>query len=181
MCFPCGKMSWAKTRARVRCVCVWRSNDIFGAIDMTAFYRQIGLDPACRYLTGFASDQGTFVCTRLPMGLKNACAHAQKVLQQALEDDPILGPLGFRNYFDDLPYGAKTEDELVQITEALFQFCDRWRLKINPEKSVFGVTSITHVGFVVSKHGIAIDPERTRDIAEISIPKSIKKLHPELR
>jgi hypothetical protein len=151
-------------------------NDIFGAVDMTAFYRQIGLDPSCRYLTGFASDQGTFVYTRLPMGLKNACAHAQKVLQQALEDDPILGPLGFRNYFDDLPYGAKTEDEFVAITEALFQFCDRWKLKINPEKSVFGVTSITHVGFVVSKNGIAIDPERTRDIAELSVPKSIKKV-----
>jgi hypothetical protein len=149
---------------------------IFGAVDMLSFYRQIELDPACRYLTGFASDQGTFVYTRVPMGLKNACAHAQKVLQQALEDDPVLGPLGFKNYFDDLPYGANSEDEFVHITEALFQFCARWKLKINPEKSVFGVTSITHVGFVVSETGIAIDPERTRDIAELSVPKSIKKV-----
>jgi hypothetical protein len=134
------------------------------------------LEESCRYLTGFASDQGTFVYTRLPMGLKNACAHSQKVLQQALEDDPVLGPLGFRNYFDDLPYAAKTEDEFLRITEALFEFCSRWKLKVNPEKSVFGVNSITHVGFVVSRDGIAIDPERTKDIAELSVPKSTKKV-----
>jgi hypothetical protein len=149
---------------------------IFGAIDYSSYYRQIELDPACRHLTGFASDQGTFVYTRLPMGLKNACAHAQKVLQQALEEDSILGPLGFRNYVDDLPYGANSEDDFVHITEALFKFCVKWQLKINPDKCVFGVTSITHVGFVVSANGIAIDPERTRDIAELSVPKSIKKV-----
>jgi len=41
---------------------------------------------------------------------------------------------------------------------------------------VFGVTSITHVGFVVSEAGVAIDPERTKDISGMQAPKSIKKV-----
>jgi hypothetical protein len=151
-------------------------NSIFGAIDMSSFYRQIKMKKSAQYLTGFASDQGTYVYTRVPMGLKNACAHSQRVLQEALEKDPILGPLGFRNYFDDLPFAAKSEDEFIYILTAILDFCTLWRLKVNPDKSVFGVTSITHVGFVVSKDGIAIDPERTKDIASLEIPRSIKKV-----
>jgi hypothetical protein len=149
---------------------------IFGAFDFTSYYRQIRLHEDSQYLTGFASDEGTFCYTRVPMGITGACGYAQKVLQDALLADPVLGPLRFRNYFDDLPYGAKSEDEFLRITEALLNFCAEWKLKVNPEKTVLGVTSITHVGFVVSKDGVAIDPERTRDIRELTAPKSIKKV-----
>ncbi len=149
---------------------------IFGALDMSSYYRQIRLHIDSQYLTGFASDEGTYCYTRVPMGITGACQYAQKVLQDALAADPVLGPLGIRNYFDDLPFGADTEDEFMVILEALLNFCLEWKLKVNPEKTVLGVKSITHVGFVVSEHGIAIDPERTRDIVELTAPKSIKKV-----
>jgi hypothetical protein len=64
----------------------------------------------------------------------------------------------------------------LRVMEALLNFCVKWRLKVNPEKSVFGVTSVTHVGFIVSADGVQIDPERTRDIAELTSPKSVKKV-----
>lgn len=149
---------------------------IFGAIDFSSYYRQIRLHEDSQYLTGFASEDGTYCYTRVPMGVTGACQWAQKVLQDALAQDEVLGPLGFRNYFDDLPFGADTPDEFMAIMEALLNFCVKWKLKVNPSKSVFGVTSITHVGFIVSEHGIQIDPERTRDIAELEAPKSIKKV-----
>jgi transposase InsO family protein len=149
---------------------------IFGAIDFSSYYRQIRLHEDSQYLTGFASDEGTYCYTRVPMGVTGACQWAQKVLQDALAEDEVLGPLGFRNYFDDLPFGAKTEDEFMRIMEALLNFCAKWKLKVNPSKSVFGVTSITHVGFVVSANGISIDPERTSDISALTAPKSLKKV-----
>ena len=149
---------------------------IFGTIDFSSYYRQIRLHEDSQYLTGFASDEGTFCYTRVPMGVTGACQWAQKVLQDALAVDDVLGPLGFRNYFDDLPFGAQTDDEFIRIMEALLNFCVKWKLKINAEKSVFGVTSITHVGFIVSADGVEIDPERTRDIAELTSPQSTKKV-----
>jgi hypothetical protein len=97
-------------------------------------------------------------------------------LQDALAKDPVLGPLGIKNYFDDVPFGAKSEEEFLSTMEAMLVFCAKWKLKINPEKSIFGVTSITHVGFVVSENGIAIDPERSKDITDLQAPKSIKKV-----
>jgi hypothetical protein len=149
---------------------------IFGALDFSSYYRQIRLHQDSQYLTGFASDEGTFCYTRVPMGITGACQYAQKVLQDALAQDPVLGPLGIRNYFDDLPFGAETEDEFMRVLEALLEFCSLWKLKINPDKTVLGVKSITHVGFVVSEEGIAIDPERTRDIKELTAPQSVKKV-----
>lgn len=149
---------------------------IFGAFDMASYYRQLRLHKDSQYLTGFASDEGTFVYCTVPMGIKTACAHAQRVLQEALQADPVLGPLGVKNYFDDLPFAADTEDEFMFIFEAILNFCSLHKLKVNPDKSVFGVKSITHVGFVVSENGISIDPERYRDLSELAVPKSIKKV-----
>jgi hypothetical protein len=149
---------------------------IFGALDFSSYYRQIRLHEDSQYLTGFASDEGTYCYTRVPMGITGACGYAQKVLQDALLADPKLGPLGIRNYFDDLPFGADTEDEYMEVLEALLEFCARWKLKINPDKTVLGVKSITHVGFIVSKDGVSIDPERTKDIAELTAPRSVKKV-----
>jgi hypothetical protein len=57
---------------------------IFGAFDFSSYYRQIRLHEDSQYLTGFASDEGTFCYCRVPMGIKTACAYAQRVLQEAV-------------------------------------------------------------------------------------------------
>jgi hypothetical protein len=151
---------------------------IFGAIDIRSYYRLINLKASCRYLTAFATDEGVFVYNRVAMGLRNACSHAQRVLQEKLAADPILGVRGanIRNYFDDIAWGCSTEDEFMTVLQALLEFGIKHRLKYNLEKSCFGVDSITHVGFIANKDGIKIDPERTRDIVELEAPKSTKKV-----
>jgi len=151
---------------------------IFGCVDISSYYRLIELKEDCKYLTGFATDEGTFVYERVAMGLKAACSHAQRVLQDALAADPILGLQGanIRNYFDDIAWGCSTEDEFINILTALMDFGVKHKLKYNQDKSCFGVDSITHVGFIADKDGIRIDPERTRDIVQLEAPKSTKKV-----
>jgi len=110
------------------------------------------------------------------MGLKNACAHAQSQLQGAIDADPILSKYGLRNYFDDLPLAAKTEDEFCEQMIAILELGVREQLKFNLEKSVFGMDSITHVGFIVKADGIEVDPQRIESLAELEAPKSMKGL-----
>jgi hypothetical protein len=112
------------------------------------------------------------------MGVRNACSHAQRVLQDKLAEDPVLGINGanIRNYFDDIAWGCNTEDEFITVLTALMEFGIKHQLKYNIEKSCFGVDSITHVGFIADKNGIRIDPERTRDIVELQPPKSTAKV-----
>jgi hypothetical protein len=154
------------------------NKEIFGAVDIRSYYRLIGLKKSCRYLTAFATDDGVYVYNRVAMGLRNACSHAQRVLQDKLAADPILGIAGanIRNYFDDIAWGSSTPDEFMKVLEALMEFGIKHRLKFNLEKSCFGVDSITHVGFIANKNGLKIDPERTRDIVELQAPRSTKKV-----
>jgi hypothetical protein len=151
-------------------------NKIFGCIDLSSYYHQIELDSGSRFLTGFITEDGVYEYQRVPMGLKNACAHAQSQLQGAIDNDPILSKYGLRNYFDDLPLAAKTEDEFCEQMIAILELGVRLGLKFNLEKSVFGMDSITHVGFIVKADGIEVDPQRIESLAELEVPKSMKGL-----
>ena len=147
---------------------------IFGCIDLSSYYHQIELAVGSRFLTGFVTEDGIFEYQRVPMGLKNACAHAQSELQLAIDRDPTLSKHGLRNYFDDLPLAADTEDEFIEILEAVLRMGSEQGLKFNLEKSIFGVDSITHVGFIVNAKGIEVDPQRIEALEQIEVPKSLK-------
>jgi hypothetical protein len=149
-------------------------NHVFGCIDLSSYYHQIELDEGSKFLTGFVTEDGVYEYQRVPMGLKNACAHAQSQLQKAIDADPVLSKYGLRNYFDDLPLAAKTEAEFLEQMEAVLMLGERNFLKFNLEKSIFGVDSITHVGFIVNKDGIKVDPQRIQSLQEIEVPKSMK-------
>ena len=47
---------------------------------------------------------------------------------------------------------------------------------MNPKKCVFGVSLGKLLGFIVSKRGIEIDPNKGKAIAEMSPPKNVKEL-----
>jgi hypothetical protein len=147
---------------------------IFGALDISQYYHQIELEIGSQYLTGFITEDGVFQYQRVPMGLTSACSWAQQELQQAIDKDPILRQYNVRNYFDDIPIGAKTDDEFIIILEALLALCTTWGLKINAEKSIFGVDSITHVGFLVDSDGARVDPMRTQSFRDMQTPSSVK-------
>jgi hypothetical protein len=147
---------------------------IFGALDISQYYHQIELEIGSQYLTGFITEDGVYQYQRVPMGLTSACAWAQQELQKSIDRDPILTKYNVRNYFDDIPLGAKTEAEFLEVVEALFALCAREQLKVNADKSVFGVDSITHVGFVVDAEGARVDPMRTQSFRDMAVPTSVK-------
>ncbi len=153
-----------------------KGKNIFGCVDASSYYHQITMHEESRYLTGFVTEDGVYEYARVPMGVKNACAHAQRELQMALDDDPVLRKFGIRNYFDDIPLAADTPEEFLELLTALFELALRFKIKFNLEKSIFGVDSITHCGFIVSAKGVQIDPMRTQSIREMEEPKSLKKV-----
>ena len=149
-------------------------NCVFGCIDLSSYYHQIELDEGSKFLTGFITEDGVFEYNRVAMGLKGACAHAQSCLQTAIDKDPVLSKYGLRNYFDDLPLAAKSEDEFLEQLTAVLELGRTFNLKFNLEKSIFGVKSITHVGFIVNAEGVEVDPQRLDALRDIPVPKSMK-------
>ena len=79
-------------------------------------------------------------------------------------------------YVDDILVKSKTCSEHPQALARILQRSQEHNLKMNPKKCVFGVSSGKLLGFIISKRGIEIDPNKAKAIAEISPPKNLKEL-----
>ena len=51
---------------------------------------------------------------------------------------------------------------------------EKYNLRLNPKKCVFGVTSGKFLGHIVSKRGIEVDPDKIKAIQEMLVPKTEK-------
>ena len=58
----------------------------------------------------------------------------------------------------------------------LFERLRKFQLKLNPAKCTFGATFGKLLGFVVSKKGIEIDPDKVRAIRDLPPPRTQKKV-----
>ena len=58
----------------------------------------------------------------------------------------------------------------------IFQCCQRYGISLNPKKSFFALSEGKILGFIVSKSGIHIDPDRIKEISEIPLPHNKKAM-----
>ena len=58
----------------------------------------------------------------------------------------------------------------------LFERLKKFQLKLNPAKCTFGAMSENLLGFVVSKRGIEIDPDKVRAIQDLPFPQTQKEV-----
>ena len=79
-------------------------------------------------------------------------------------------------YVDDMLAKSQDEDEHVMNLRKLFERLRKFQLKLNLAKCTFGATSGKLLGFVVSKKGIEIDPEKVRAIQDLPHPRTQKEV-----
>ena len=79
-------------------------------------------------------------------------------------------------YVDDILVKLKTLAEHPETLARILQRSREHNLKMNPKKCVFRVSSGKLLGFIVSKRGIKIDPNKAKAIAEMPPPKNLKEL-----
>jgi hypothetical protein len=153
------------------CIESLAGSEVFGSLDLSSMYWQIEVHPDDRHLTGFATEDGCFVFRRVPFGLKNAGAHAQKEFRAVLRSDPRLDSVN--NYLDDCFWGcggASKYEDFLRITTALFEVCEKFNVKINAEKTFLGADSLRVLGHRVDRFGMHIDPSRQDALLGIDTP-----------
>ncbi|GKU90476.1 hypothetical protein SLEP1_g4466 [Rubroshorea leprosula] len=76
-----------------------------------------------------------------------------------------------------MPFGLKNaaEDHLADLDET-FNNLKKNKMRLNPAKCIFGVEFGKFLGFMVSRRGIEVNPEKIRAIAEMKLPKSVKDI-----
>jgi len=109
----------------------------------------------------------------MPFGLKNAGATYQRLM------DRVLAPMIGRNvqaYVDDIVVTSQVKDQHITDLEELFTTIAKYKLKLHPEKCVFGVEAGKFLDFLLTNRGIEANPEKCAAILTMKSPISVKEV-----
>ena len=119
--------------------------------------------------TTFLTMWGTFCYKVMSFGLKNVGVTYQRVMVMLFHD---MMHKEIKMYVDDMIAKSKGEDDHVINLKKLFERLKKFQLKLNSAKCTFGATSRKLLGFVVSKKGIEIDPDKVQAIQDLPPPQT---------
>ena len=146
---------------------------MFSFMDGYSGYNQIKLAARDQSKTSFTTPWGTFCYTVMPFGLKNAGATYQRAMAVIFHDQmhKIMDA-----YVDDILVKSKEEEDHIEALNQVFKRLILYKLRLNPQKCVFGVESGKLLGFLVSKKGIEVDPAKAKAIIGMPPPTNLKEL-----
>ena len=79
-------------------------------------------------------------------------------------------------YVDDMIVKSRDKAYHLAALERFFERIRQFKLRLNPKKCTFEVTSGKLLGYMVSERGIEVDPNKIRDILDMSAPRTEKEI-----
>ena len=146
---------------------------MFSFMDGFSGYNQIRMSPRDAEKTAFRTPIGNFYYTVMPFGLKNARATYQRTMT-AMFHDMIHQEI--EDYVDDIVVKSKRREDHIEVLRKVFERCRLYKLKMNPLKCAFGVSTGKFMGFLVHNYGIDVDPAKASAIATMKPPTSHREL-----
>ena len=142
-------------------------------LDGFSGYNQVLVSPADQLKTTFRTPWGTYSYRKMPFGLINAGATFQRAMDatfRGLINHSVIV------YLEKVSVFSKNRSDHISHLRKVLERCRKFGISLNPKKSIFVVTEGIFLGFVVSKEGIMIDPERTEAISRIPFPTTKKSM-----
>jgi len=142
-------------------------------LDAFSGYNQIKMHPKDESKTTFITETCNYCYKVMPFGLKNAGATYQRLM------DKVLAPMLGRNvqaYVDDMVVSSQERGRHTADLEELFATISKYRLKLNPEKCVFGVEAGKFLGFMLMERGIEANLDKCAAIIAMRSPTSVKEV-----
>jgi hypothetical protein len=146
---------------------------ILSFINGNAGYNQIFMAPEDIHKTAFRvpGAVGLFEYVVMTFGLKNAGATYQRAMNYIFHD--LIGKL-VEVYIDDIMVkSASVEGHLGDVRQVL-ERTRRFRLKMNPKKCAFGISTCQFLGFLVHERGIEIGL-KSQEAVKTMVPPTTKK------
>ena len=79
-------------------------------------------------------------------------------------------------YVDDMLVKSKSTKNHIADLEETFSALRKYKMKLNPAKCAFGVTSKKFLSFMVSGRGIKVNPKKIHAIQKMTTLRSIKEV-----
>ena len=132
---------------------------IFSTLDLASGYWQVVLTENDRQK--ICTTEGLYEFKVMPFGLCNAPATFQRLMDIVLTG---LQRTSCLVYLDDIIVLGRTFTEHLSNLGSVFSRIRDAGLKIKPEKCSFLKEKVKYLGHIVSKEGIAADPEKTATV-----------------
>ena len=118
-------------------------------LDLIAAYHQLPAHEYMRELWAFSTPYGVYeYCDRLPMGDKNVCVWFNDKMLKMMDglDDVAV-------YFDDIPFGADTLEEMLYTLRSVLVRLREHNVKISATKLRIGFSVLDILGFELTAEG----------------------------
>ena len=109
----------------------------------------------------------------MPFGLKNAGATYKRAINTLFHD------MMYRDvevYVDDMIVKARGRADHLATLKRLFERIQKFRLRLNPKKCTFGVTSGKLLWHMINEQGIEVDPDKIKAILDMAVPRTEKEI-----
>ena len=136
-------------------------------------YNQILMVPEDMDKTSFVIEWGNYCYRVMPFRLKNAGATYQRAATTLFHD---MMHKDVEVYVDDMIVKSRDSSDHLAALQRFFERIRRFRLRLNPKKCTFGVTSGKLLGHIVSERGIEVAPKKTRVILDMPAPRTEKEI-----
>ena len=145
----------------------------FSCLDLNSGFWQIGLDPADKEKTAFATSLGLYQFTVMPFGLANAPSTFERLIEDVMR--------GYQweiclVYMDDVIVPSPIFEESIVRLELVFQRLSEANLKFKPSKCILFQHRVKFLGHIVSEEGVSTDPDKIMAVKEWSSPRSAKQV-----
>jgi hypothetical protein len=146
---------------------------VFSKIDLRSGYHQVHIKGEDIHKTAFQTRYGHYEFVVVPFGLTNAPATSMCLMKNVLSkflDKFVLV------FIDDILIYSKNREEHEEHLRLVLQVLREHQLYAKFSKCDFFQKQIHYLGHVLSKEGVAVDPDKIRSIMEWPTPRDVSDI-----
>ncbi|KAM2870618.1 hypothetical protein FF1_018369 [Malus domestica] len=123
--------------------------------------------------TTFMIERGTYCYKVMPFGFKNTGATYQRLVYIMFKKQIWVT---IEVYVDDIMVKGKQRSDHIGNLAKTFNILRKYKMKLNPAKCIFKVSSGRFLGYLVTQRGIKAYPKKIRVILEMKFPSILKEI-----
>lgn len=150
-----------------------RGATIFTKMDLRYGYHLARIAKGDEWKTAFSTRHGQYEYVVMPLGLCNAPAVFQQMMNEIFFD---LLDKGVVIYLDDILIYSDNEEEHTRLTLEVLRRLEEHDLFVKPSKCSFKVPKVEFLGLIVSAGGLQMDPGKTDAVKDWPAPRNIPDL-----
>ena len=145
----------------------------FTKLNLQGAYNLVRIAEGEEWKTAFRTKMGLYEYLVMPMGLTNALASFQALINNVLRD--YINKI-CEVYLDNILIYSKNPKEHNEHIQLILQKLEKYSLKVDLEKSEFDKEEVEFLGHIIGKNGICMDPKKVQAILEWPTPENLKDL-----